>query len=158
MNSLIKRIELVANLAIIMVAILLGVVLVRSYRFRHSSEAPTTATSALIPGTKLSLPGVNWKANGRTLVMALSTECHFCTESAAFYRRVAQERANMENLRLLAVLPQPVTEGQEYLKKLGMTLDDIKQIQLDSIGINGTPTLILADSQGNVADSWRGKL
>ncbi len=156
MRSLVKRIELVANLAIIVVAIMLGVVLVKTYR--RSSAAQTTATAAVRPGTKLSLPGVDWKANGRTLVMALSTQCHFCSESAQFYQRVAQERTRAGSLRLVAVLPQPVDESQQYLKELGVTVDDVKQLRLDSIGVNGTPTLIMANSEGIVADSWRGKL
>src|SRR5437870_2162570 len=114
MNSLIKRIELVSNVAIIVVAILLAVVLVRSYLFRQSSAAQNSvsATTAVQPGTRLSLPDVDWKGNGRTLVMALSTQCHFCSESAAFYQRVAQERAKTGNLRLLALLPQSVDESQ----------------------------------------------
>ncbi len=49
MRSLVKRIELVANLAIIVVAIILGVVLVKTYR--RSSAAQTTATAAVRPGT-----------------------------------------------------------------------------------------------------------
>jgi len=160
MNSLIKRIELVSNVAIIVVAILLAVVLVRSYLFRQSSATQTSvsSTAAVRPETKLSLPGVDWKANGRTLVMALSTQCHFCSESAQFYQRVAQERTKTGNLRLLAILPQSLNESQTYLKELGVTVDDIKQLRLDSIGVNGTPTLIIANSEGIVADSWRGKL
>ncbi len=90
--------------------------------------------------------------------MALSTQCHFCSESAQFYQRVAQERTRAGSLRLVAVLPQPVDESQQYLKELGVTVDDVKQLRLDSIGVNGTPTLIMANSEGIVADSWRGKL
>src|SRR5262249_17225274 len=96
--------------------------------------------------------------NGRTLVMALSTQCHFCKESAPFYQQVAQQRSNHGNFRLIAVLPQSVPESQKYLNELGVTVDIIKQLELDSLGVNGTPTLILADSQGIVADSWRGRL
>jgi hypothetical protein len=158
MNSLIRRIELVANIAIILVAILLGVVLVRNYFFRRPFEPQTSSTSTVRPGMKLSVPDIDWKANGRTLVIALSTQCHFCTESAPFYQRIATERAKAGNLRLLAILPQPVTESEQYLKELGITVDGVKQLQLDSIGVNGTPTLILANSEGVVANSWRGKL
>lgn len=159
MATLTKRIELVANLAIIVVAILLGVVLVRNYMTPKApaSQQPAAATS-IPPGTQLSLPGVDWKANGRTVVLALSTGCHFCTESAQFYQRVAQERAKAGNIRLVAVFPEPVSEGQKYLSKLGVTVDEVRQAQLDSIGVIGTPTLIMTDGEGAVADSWRGKL
>jgi hypothetical protein len=157
MSSLIKRIELIANVGIIVVAVLLGTVLVRSYLWPRSGwQKPNAA--AIAAGTRLSLPGVDWKANGRTLLLALSTQCHFCTDSAPFYQRVAQERVKTENLRLIAILPQPVPESEKYLKELGMKVDDIKQMQLDSLGVNGTPTLILTNSEGVISDTWRGKL
>jgi hypothetical protein len=158
MNAFAKRIELVANLAIIVVATLLAVVLVRSYLLRRPSATQTTATSGIRAGTNLSLPGVDWSANGQTLVMALSTQCHFCTESAPFYQRLAQERAKNPNLRLIAVFPQATPEGQEYLKGLGVNVDDVRQSKLESLGVSGTPTLIMANNQGIVEDSWRGRL
>jgi len=157
MSTLIKRIEVLANVAIIFVAILLGVILVRNYMLPRS-RAPQQPAASIPAGTKLSLPGVDWKANGKTLVLALSTACHFCTESAPFYQRVAQERAKAGNIRLVAVFPQPVPEGQKYLSSLGVTVDEVKQAQLESIGVIGTPTLIMTDGQGAVAESWRGKL
>ena len=155
MRSLIKRIELVANLAIIVVALMLGVVLAKTYR-RPSADQMTA--TAIRPGTKLSLPDVDWKANGRTLVMALSTRCHFCSESAPFYERLSQERSETANLHLVAVFPQTVAEGQRYLNEVGVKVDQVKQLNLDSIAVNGTPTLILVNSEGIVADSWRGQL
>src|SRR5882672_7848799 len=158
MSMLIKRIELVANLAIIAVAILLGTVLVRSYLLPWLRPPQQIATSSLRPGMQLSLPGVDWKGNGRTLLLALSTQCHFCTESAQFYQRICQERAKAPNVRLVAVFPQPVSEAEKYLSDIGVTVDELKQARLDSIGVGGTPTLIMTDSEGVVADSWRGRL
>jgi hypothetical protein len=157
MSALLKRTELLANLAIIGVAILLGVVLTKNYLLPSQTRQPN-APAAIPAGTKLSLSGVDWKANGRTIVLALSTGCHFCTESGPFYQRVAQERAKGNNVRLVAVFPEPVDEGQKYLSKLGVTVDDVKQARLDSIGVVGTPTLIMADDAGAVTESWRGKL
>jgi thiol-disulfide isomerase/thioredoxin len=156
---LIKRIELIANLAIILVAVLLGVVLVRNHLQPKLPALPQSAANRPIPpGTKLSLAGVDWKGNGRTVVLALSTGCHFCTESAPFYQRVAQERAKAGHLRLVAVFPESVSEGQKYLSNLGVTVDEVRQARLDSIGVIGTPTLIMTDGEGAVAESWRGKL
>jgi hypothetical protein len=157
MHSLFKKVELVANVAIIAVAILLGAVLIKSF-FSRSRVQPSAPIQAIQPGTHLSLPGVDWKANGRTLVLALSTQCHFCTDSAPFYRRIAEQRSKAGNLRLIAVLPQPVADSQRYLKELGLTVDDVKQLPLDSLGVIGTPTLIEANNEGVVAASWRGKL
>jgi hypothetical protein len=158
MKNFVKRIEFAANLAIIVVAILLGVVLVRSYVFRSRVRTQSPAIAGVETGTKLSLSGVEWTASKRTLVMALSTKCHFCTESAPFYQRLAQERARNLNLRLVAVFPQTSQESLEYLKGLAVNVDDVKQSELASLGVSGTPTLILLNSQGVVENSWRGKL
>jgi hypothetical protein len=37
-------------------------------------------------------------------------------------------------------------------------VDDIRQAQVNSIGVTGTPTLLLVDEKGTVADAWQGKL
>ncbi len=147
MSSLTKKIELGANLAIILVAILLGIVLARNYLYPQSRAPQDTARLSIQTGTKLSVPGVDWKANGRTLVMVLSTQCHFCTESAPFYKQLAQQRA--ANVRLVAAFPQAITDGQKYLSGLGVTADDVKQVQLETLGVNATPI---------VTQSWLGKL
>ena len=158
MKTFVKRIELAANLAIIVVAILLGVVLVRNHLFRSPAQTQTAAMTGIETGTKLSLSGVDWTMSKRTLVMALSTKCHFCTESAPFYQRLAQERAGNLNLRLIAVFPQKSQESLEYLKGLAVNVDDVRQSELDALGVSGTPTLILLNNQGVVEDTWRGKL
>ena len=158
MKTFVRRIEFAANLAIIVVAILLGVVLVRNYFFRSPAQTQIPAVTQIETGTKVSLSGVDWNTSKRTLVMALSTTCHFCTESAPFYQRLAQERDRNLNLRLIAVFPQKSQESLEYLKGLAVKVDDVRQSELASLGVSGTPTLILLNSQGIVEDTWRGKL
>ncbi len=157
MNKMFKGTELAANVAIIFVGILLGVVLVKN-NLLQSPPAIAAPPAAIAQGTKLSLPGVDWKANGRTLVLALSTACHFCTESAPFYQRIVREKPALQNIRLVAVFPQPVEESRKYLSDLGVAVDEVRQARLDSIGVAGTPTLIFADANGAVVASWRGKL
>lgn len=156
MNNLTKRVELLANIAIIVVAVLLGGVLVKRYLLPQATSPQTQAR--IQPGTKLSVPGIEWGKNERTLLLVLSTTCHFCTESAPFYQRLAQEKAKKGGVGLVAVLPQSVGDSQKYLQNLGVSVDDIKQAGLDAVHVRGTPTLILADRTGAVVESWVGKL
>jgi thioredoxin-related protein len=156
MTSLIKKIEVGANLAIIVVALLLVGVLIKPFLPFQTTSNPDGV--ALAVGAKVPLTNTDWAKNGRTMLLVLSSQCHFCTESAPFYQRLAKERATVNNVRLVAVLPQTVSDGQQYLSKLGITVDEIKQSSLDSIGVSGTPTLILADNTGTVSGAWVGKL
>ena len=128
MKNIARTIEVIANVAIICVAISLGVVLIsrtiRSYRlpvFESVNTAPVT-------DQKIELPGVDWSKNEKTLVMAISSTCHFCTESAAFYRDI---RARTR-IHTVAVLPQSVNEGQNYLTNLGVQVDEVLQAPLSS--------------------------
>ena len=156
MNNPTKRIELLANVAIIVVAVLLGGVLVKRYLWPTAQPSP--AQARIQPGTKLSVPGLEWGKNERTLLLVLSTTCRFCTESSPFYQRLAQEKAKKAGVGLVAVLPQSVDESQKYLNGLGVFVDDIKQVGPDAVPVTGTPTLIMADRTGAVVESWAGKL
>jgi cell division inhibitor SulA len=80
----------------------------------------------------------------------------FCSESAPFYQQLVKESGG--NTRIVAVLPQTVSDGKDYLKRLGLSVDNVMQVQFGSLGVKGTPTLILVDSNGVVIDSWVGKL
>jgi len=153
-----KRVELLANIAIIVVAILLGGTLVYRY-LRPASPAPTSVERVQVkPGTKLSLSGVDWGKGDRTLLLVLSTTCRFCTESAPFYQRLAQEKAKNGGVSLIAVLPQSIGESQKYLTGLGVSVDDIRQAPPDAVKAVATPTLIMVDRTGSVTQSWVGKL
>jgi hypothetical protein len=158
MNNLTKKVEMLANISIIVVASLLVIVLVKVYLRKPvlTPDIPTAQQTAV--GTKLSLPGVDWGQAGQTIVLAISNTCHFCSESAGFYQRLALEKAKHDGLRMIAVLPQEESEGRAYLSGLGVNVDDVKQMPLDAIGVTGTPTLFLVDRAGVVKTSWIGKL
>lgn len=151
-----SRLEALANLATILVSLLLSVVLIKVFLLPQSRPAPTAAHPRAGMNLTQSLPGVDWAKNKRTLVLAISTQCHFCTESAPFFQRIQKERA--KDVKLVAVLPQAVDEGRKYLEGEGVQVDDVKQAQLNSIGVNGTPTLLLVDGKGTVAQVWEGRL
>jgi thiol-disulfide isomerase/thioredoxin len=149
-----KKIELIANVAIIVVAIMLGVVLVKRYL---SPAAPQEAGPAAPVGAKLQLAGVEWAKSNQTVVLGLQEGCHFCSESAPFYQRLAAEAAR-RNVPVVAVLPQPVEVGRRYLDSLHVPLGDVRQATLGSLGVQATPTLMLVNGEGKVTEGWVGKL
>jgi thiol-disulfide isomerase/thioredoxin len=146
-----KKIELVANVGIVIVALLVGTLFVRNYLGQGSKPQPIAV------GSKFKLKDVNWKANGKTIVLALSTTCHFCTESAPFYRELVK-KAEAHNVRTIAVFPQSPTEATTYLTAEEVKVGSIQQSLLPDIQVSGTPTVLLIDENGQVKAVWIGKL
>lgn len=153
-----KRIELLSNIGIIVVAILLGVVFVSRYLLPAFMKPVAVESQPIKPGMKLSLTGVDWNKSDKTLLMVLSTNCRFCTESAPFYQRLAQQKVGREDVRLIAILPQSVSEAQQYLGNYGISVDEIRQPVPGAAYAQATPTLIMVDKIGSVVESWIGKL
>lgn len=155
-NGFYKKVELLANIAIIILAISVGEVVLKNYFSPNNRQRVSdTDDTTLIHGRKFSLPEVDWKKNRRTLVLAISSTCHYCSESTPFYQRLSKE---LGDTRLVVVMPQPVEEGQKYISKAGIAVEDVRQAQFTEIGVKGTPTLILVDDAGNIIKSWIGKL
>jgi hypothetical protein len=161
--SLPGKIEIVSNIATIGAAVLLSLVLVKVYFVPNPSSPartapPVRAAAEATVGTSLKsqLPGVDWSKNGRTLVLAISTACHFCKDSEPFYRRIRQEVGG--GVKMVAVLPQPQAEAEQYLSTAGLKVDQVKQLTLNTIGVRGTPTMLLVDGKGVVTKVWVGRL
>jgi hypothetical protein len=147
-----KRLETVTNIAILVVAVLATVALIRYLR----SDTQVPAPPQILAGSRLELQGVNWSANRSTLVLALSTTCHFCSESAPFYQRLL-DRAP-KTVHLMAIFPQGQSDGPSYLKSLAVNITDVHQSSFGSLHVRGTPTLLLVDQTGVVRKAWTGKL
>jgi hypothetical protein len=148
--------EVAANIAIVSLSILIGLIGVKRYL-----PGPGAAPPGIVApkqGTRLDLPGVDWRRASHTLVMALSTGCHFCSESARFYQRLLPA-ANASKTAVVAVFPQPTNEARAYWAShdLPLTGVDFARAPLDHLEVSGTPTLILVDRLGVVQRSWVGK-
>jgi hypothetical protein len=172
-----RGVEIATNLSIIIVALAGATVLVKNYLLRapapypteikqdrnlqalpEDSRTPRTTTPGPLQGTQLSVPGIDWAESNQTIVLALSDKCHFCTESAPFYQRLVRELTQRKDVRMVAVFPQDVNDGKKYLEKLGVPIEQVRQAPLDSLGVRGTPTLVIVDTSGVVKQSWVGRL
>lgn len=147
----IKKIEVGANIAIIIVALATVVMFARSYKGNQSQPQQIKA------GAQFGLKDVNWQDNGKSMVLVLSTTCHFCTESAGFYRELVGH-CQREHVRTVAVFPQPTNAAQSYLAGNGVVVDEVRQASLSNVEVTGTPTLLLIDKKGTVQNVWVGKL
>jgi hypothetical protein len=146
-----RSVEIAANIAIVLVAIVIVVNLLWP-RIR-----PKQTLSAPPVGSKVSLSGVNWEKNGTTLLMVLQEGCRYCEESAPFYHRLHDQRSGPQP-RMVAVIPGEKAETVRYLTDHGVLADDVINTSLDDVKVAATPTLLLVDQSGHVKGSWVGKL
>lgn len=153
-----KRLENATNICIIVFSIaMVGLLGWRAVQMQSAKAQPQAAMHGPVVGTKVPIKGVDWTGSDKTLVMALSTQCHFCTDSAGFYQQLS-EQAKAHHVRLVAVFPQPEAEAQAYMKNLKYQVTEVHQATLGSISVSGTPTLMLVDKQGVIQKTWVGRL
>lgn len=155
-TKLARNIELAANIAIIAVAILLGYFIVQKLFFQQNTAQPAPPKE-IARGTKISLNDINWQANQKTLLLVLQKGCKYCTQSMSFYKTMV-EKSKEKGTKLVAVLPNSREESQQYLKENGVDIQEIRQAQLNTVNVQGTPTLILVNDKGEVSKAWIGKL
>lgn len=168
-----RALEIATNLSIIAVAVVGVTVLIKNHLLRpnaptlaerpamrtpETSRPDRPAPSGPAAGSQISVQGVNWSESEETVLIALSDTCRFCADSAPFYQKLTSELADRKNVRVVAVFPQEVAQGKKYLDGLNVQVAQVAQASLDSMGVRGTPTLLIVDKSGTVKQSWVGRL
>lgn len=149
-----EKLETVANISVISIAVLIGVVTIQNYFIRATAKP---FSSKIAEGTKVELPNVNWEENEKTLVLYLRKGCKYCTESMPLYKKIARQYSN-KKIQFLVVSRESEDVTKSYLNEHKVDFTEVRQASLESIGALGTPTLILVNQKGEVANSWLGKL
>lgn len=147
-----KSLDNVVNVLIIIVALLLIGFLIQQFLLPRGPSRRMP-----VVGKTLDLPSQLFTVRPKTLILGLSATCHFCTESAPFYRRL-METVKDENTKIIAILPGTLEESSNYLAKLGLYGVEIYPAPISSVNSDATPTLVLANEKGEVSAFWIGKL
>jgi thiol-disulfide isomerase/thioredoxin len=149
-----RVLELLVNVAILGLCLVLTTVLVKRYLIGAPIES---AAAGVAVGARIAVPDVDWQRQPQTIVLALQQGCHFCSESAPFYKRLTDEAAR-HGVRLVAVFPRDEESAKRYLAELGLRLPELRIADFQAVDIRGTPTVLLANRQGIATHVWRGKL
>ena len=155
MGKFFKSIEAVANVLIIVVAVFCLGILGQRYFRTEAPKFPGPKTPTI--GSKIAALDVDWSRTKKNVVLALQVGCHFCSESADFYRNLLKQ-TKQKGVNVVAVLPQSREEARKYLDSLHLPDLDTRQSQLNSLDVSGTPTLIITDDKGQISNAWVGKL
>ena len=152
-KNFMRYLERIANVAVIVAVVVFLFMVFRGDIGSHQS--PQDPSKELI-GKTITLPGVPFSKTRNSLVVVVSTACHFCKDSLPFYKQLGEKACG--RLNMIAVLPQSEVEAQKFLQDAGVHATQVVSASLDSIGINGTPTVLLVNEKGKIKRAWIGKL
>lgn len=155
-----RKIETLANISIIIAALLFCATLVHEkWLYKPGGLAPAAQTDNRLQGTNLHINGVNWENASKTLVIALSTQCHFCQESVPFYKELtASPAVKSKRVHVVTIFPQQQGEAESFIKASEIRTDSVLSMPLQTLGTSATPTLLLVNHAGKVEKLWIGVL
>ena len=152
-----SRLEVATNVAVLLAAVVVLATFARSYFAEHPKpqlEVGIQKGQAFAP-----VPGIDYGSSPRTLLIAMSTKCHYCAESLPFYKQLAEaQQADGKAARIVAVFPNADVEVKQYIRENNLNLETVSGVDFRALNIAGTPTAVLIDSSGGVRDFWVGKL
>lgn len=125
------------------------------------SAPPAPAPRPVVKaGTPLTLPPeATGSGAASSLLLVLSADCRFCTESMPFYRRLAaRPEVQSGQVRLSVVSMQPLAQMREYLLEHDLTAAHVMSVPESGLRVGATPGVVLATREGVVWDSWMGAL
>jgi len=155
-SNLSGRLETVANILIIVVAVMLIGFIGQRYLLGSSDTKKQLESLRPTVGKKVALPGVEF-ADRKTVFLALQITCRYCTESMPFYKRMVEE-AKEKGVKFIAVFPTKPEDGIKHMAEQGITDIEVRQAPLSSLDAGGTPTIVVTDAKGVVMNYWVGKL
>lgn len=101
--------------------------------------------------------GVDYSLRDRSLVVFVSTTCHYCEASIPFYNKLhALSLDPREKLGFYAVFPEPEGAVRDAKARLGLVANTLSGVRFQDIGVHSTPTSLLIDRRGLIAEAWIG--
>ncbi len=152
-----ELLELVTNVAVLLAATAVLGALTWGY-FMHKSS-PSLEEGFQRGQILAAPPQVDYSGAAQTLLIAMNTNCHFCTESIPFYNELTKsQQARSTTTRIIALFPNEANEVKHYLQQNHLQMEIATRVNFRALNVNGTPTVILVDKHGKIIDFWTGKL
>lgn len=152
-----QYLEVATNVAVVLVAVVVLSIFARDFLWQGQKPQ---LEAGLARGQKLNrLPITVGNDGRRTLLIALSTTCHYCKEEIPFYNHLAQAiQEGNRSTAIVAMFSSPDNEAKEYAQRERLNLSIVAAVDLSVFNVRGTPTMVLIDGGGKVLDFWVGKL
>jgi hypothetical protein len=152
-----KLLEKIANVFVIIGIAAFLVIAVHNQFWKSNNQPKSQAAMAeALRGKTIQVSGLNFPRAKASVLLVISTQCHFCKDSLPFYHVLSGELKGKADL--LAVLPQSQQESATFLKAAQVDVTQIATAQPAQLGVAGTPTMLLLDPNGKVQEVWVGRL
>lgn len=149
------KIEALANLAVIIIALVVGSVFLKERLSGHGPQPEGVKAGDKLPR----IDGWDWGAHDRTLVLVLRKGCHFCEDSMPFYQRlVVKQKEDGSTSAIVAFFPDPADAAKEAVRSEGLEVKTLGGVPLKELKVEGTPSLLLVNNTGTVLKAWMGVL
>lgn len=145
--------------AVVNVLLSVACVVIIGDRVRDWLRPVTASASAVTPipmGTRVVLTN-DVILRDRNIVLFARSNCRFCSESMAFYRRLSAE-VRPRNVQFVVAGGEPEAVLSQYLASHQLAVDRVVSMATPPEGVRVTPTLAVLDKNGAVVQSWVGKL
>ena len=130
-------------------------------RFGHQGTLRTASvpTAQALEGRELDLTGAFWGRSSKTVVVALTSQCKFCTASLPFYNRLSKLRARPgSSFSIIVISPESSDVVVKLLSGAGILADQVLSADFSKLGFRGTPSVFIVDSRGTVKRTFVGQL
>ena len=148
------KLEKVTHGFVIGVCCLAGGLLIEQ-RFFPQDDAAASPPRTLV-GREVKLPGADWQAAPLSVLLQLSSTCHFCNESMPFYKQLTAARQSAK-VPVIVASSDAVAVMRQHLEDQQVVVDKVLHSRMESFG-TGTPTIYIVDSKGLVKRAFVGKL
>lgn len=150
------RLETVTHVFVIGLCCLAGGLLIEQ-RFFPSPDAGGYPAPSIV-GREVNLPGADWQSAPFSVLLQISSTCHFCDESMPFYRQLLTARQSQAaKMPVIVASQDAVAVLRKHLEDRQVAVNKVLHSRLDSFG-TGTPTVYIVDSKGMVRRVFIGKL
>jgi hypothetical protein len=154
-SRFLQGLTVATNVAILIIALLM--LFAFSYNFIASHGQHAAQSKRFVNEPAPHVDGVDYARRAKTLVLAVSTRCHFCLDSVPFYQSLPGA-VGTKDVQIIAVFPNSKQDVDEFLRLHKLGLPSLANSDFARLGIHSTPTALLVNGRGIVIDSWIGEL
>jgi len=150
------KLETATHVFLIALCCLAGGILIEQRFFPPRQDDPLPPRTLV--GREVKLPGADWQAAPVSVLLQLSSTCHFCNESMPFYRQlVAARQAGAVKVPVIVASADAVAVMRKHLEDEQVNVDKVLHWRPSAFA-TGTPTVYIVDSKGVVKRVFIGKL